>query len=170
MSETPQAKTGASEVPSQTRGQERVPPPEARPQHRGEAPPREATAWVGWIIFAGIIMIMMGSFQAIAGVVALFDSGYFLVGEERLLVNVDYTAWGWVHLVLGVVAVATAFGLLSGKMWARVLGIGIALLSAVVNLAFTAAYPFWAVTMITLDVIVIYAIAVHGGELKPVEQ
>ena len=165
MSETPQSGTRASEVPQQTRGQDRTTAPQAPPQHRAEAPP-EPTGWVGWIIFASIMMIMAGSFQVIIGLAALFDSGYYVAVEDQLVVNVDYTAWGWVHMGIGVVAIAAAFGLLTGRMWARVLGITVAVLSAVVNLAFTAAYPVWAVTMITLDVIVIYAIAVHGKELE----
>jgi hypothetical protein len=153
MSDTPQAQTQASEMPQQTRGQERITAP-------------EPTGWVGWIVFASMMMILVGCFQAIAGFVALFDSGYYVVVEDDLLVNVDYTAWGWVHLVLGVLAVGTAFGLLAGQMWARVLGIAIAVVSALVNLAFIAAFPVWALTMITLDVLVIYAIAVHGAELR----
>lgn len=171
MSETPQAKssatqgTSASQVPEQTRGQERVSGAEAPAQHRAEAR-HEPTAWVGWIIFAAIVMIMVGTFQAIAGLGALFNSGYYLVPKNGLLVQVDYTAWGWAHIVVGLLAIAAAFGLLSGRMWARVVAIAIAMVSALVNLAFMAAYPLWSLTLITLDVIVIYAVAVHGKELK----
>lgn len=172
MSETPRApssagqEAGTSQVPGQTRGQERVTPQEAPPaQHRAEAPP-EPTGWVGWIIFASIMMILVGTFSAIDGLAALFRSGYYVVGRNGLLVNVDYTVWGWAHLVVGVVAIVAAFGLLAGKTWGRVLGIAIAMLSALVNLAFMAAYPVWALTLITLDVVVIYAIAMHGAELK----
>lgn len=135
------------------------------PQQRGEAPP-EPTGWAGWVLFGAMMMILLGSFQAIAGLVALFDDGFYLVGSNGLLVNVDYTAWGWVHLAIGVLAVAAGFGLMTGSMWARVTGITLALISAIVNLAFLPAYPIWAVMMITLDVIIIYAIAAHGSELK----
>jgi hypothetical protein len=114
-----------------------------------------------------MMMILLGSFQAIAGLVALFDDGYYLVGQNGLVIDVDYTAWGWVHLIVGLVAVAAGFGLATGRMWARVLGIIVASLSAIVNFAFIAAYPFWSLTMITLDVLIIYAIAAHGRELQP---
>jgi len=109
---------------------------------------------------------MVGSFQAIIGLVALFDSGYYVVTENSLVVNVDYTGWGWTHLILGAVAVAAGFGLIAGQMWARVVGIAMAIVSAVVNLAFMAAYPWWSLTVIALDILVIYAIAMHGRELK----
>jgi hypothetical protein len=126
----------------------------------------ERSGWVGWIFFAGIILIMIGSFQAIAGLVALFNDDYYLVGKSGLVVSVDYTAWGWVHLVLGVVAFLTGIGMMIGQAWARVTGIILAVLSAIVNLAFVAAYPVWSVLVIALDVIVIYALAVHGREAR----
>jgi hypothetical protein len=168
MSEqTPQAQTtGAAQVPPQSRGQEQITPTQAT-GHR-MAPPPEPTGWVGWVVFGAMMMIMVGAFQAIAGLTALFNSNYFVVTENNLLINVDYTAWGWVHLGLGVIALAAAFGLLAGQMWARVVGIAMALVSAVVNLAFISAYPLWSLMVITLDVLVIYAIAAHGREMQSV--
>jgi hypothetical protein len=126
----------------------------------------ETTAWVGWLFFAALMMITLGTFHAIAGFVALFKDDYFLVGPNELLVNVDYTGWGWTHIILGALAIVAGFGLMVGKMWARVFAILLAILSAVVNLAFISAYPIWSTLVIALDVIVIYAIAVHGSEAK----
>jgi hypothetical protein len=130
------------------------------------SPDTEVTGWVGWVAFAGIMLIMLGFFQAIEGLVALFNDGFYLVRPNGLVVNVDYTAWGWTHLILGAVAVAVGFGLMVGNMLARVAGIAIALISAILNLAFISAYPVWSTILIALDVIVIYAIVVHGRELK----
>jgi hypothetical protein len=113
-----------------------------------------------------MMMILLGSFQAIAGLVALFDSGYYLVPSQDLVVTVSYDTWGWVHLIVGVVALAAGIGLMTGAMWARVLGVVVAMGSAIVNLAFVAAFPLWALTMITLDVLVIYAITAHGREVQ----
>jgi hypothetical protein len=79
---------------------------------------------------------------------------------------VDYNVWGWVHLILGILAVATGFGLLAGNTAARVVGIVLAVLSAILNLIFIAAYPVWSTIVIAVDIIVIYAIVVHGRELK----
>jgi hypothetical protein len=129
------------------------------------APP-VAAGWAGMALFGAMLLIMMGSFQAIVGLVALLDDSYYAVRPSGLVVDVDYTVWGWVHLVIGLVALAAGIGLTSGATWARVLGITVAVCSAVVNFAFVAAYPFWSVLVIAIDVLVIYAIASHGGELR----
>jgi hypothetical protein len=128
----------------------------------GDAP----TAWAGWVVFGGVMLILAGAFQIIQGLVALFDDGFYLVSSNGLVVNVNYNTWGWIHIVIGVIGVLAGTGLLAGNMVARVVGIIFACLSALVNLAFIAAYPVWSVIMIALDVIVIYAIIVHGRELK----
>ena len=124
------------------------------------------TGWAGWVVFGGVMLIMLGAFQIIEGLVALFDDGFYLVRSNGLVVDVNYNTWGWVHTIIGVVAVLAGIGLLAGNMAARVAGVVIAGLSAVVNLAFISAYPVWSTIMIALDVIVIYAIIVHGRELK----
>jgi hypothetical protein len=113
------------------------------------------------------MLAVLGVFQAIEGLVALFDDGYYAVRPGGLVVHVNYTAWGWAHLIIGCVAVLTGFGLLLGNVLARVVGVLLAVVSAIVNLAFIAAAPFWATIVITFDVIVIYAIIVHGREMKP---
>ena len=132
-----------------------------------EAPYSDApTAWAGWVVFGGVMLIMLGSFQIIEGLVALFDDGFYAVASNGLVVNVDYNTWGWAHTIIGIVAIGAGLGLLAGNLAARIVGVGIAFLSALVNLAFISAYPIWSTIMITLDVIVIYAIIVHGRELK----
>ncbi len=142
---------------------------EQSPRHAGDGEVHSdaATGWTGWVAFAGIIMIVMGAFHAIAGLVALFKDSYYVVRPSGLVVNVDYTAWGWVHLILGLVALAAGFGVLSGRTWARVVAIILAVVSALVNFSFLGAYPIWMTILITLDVIVIYALAAHGRELQP---
>lgn len=126
------------------------------------------SGWVGWVFFAGLMMIMVGSFHAIAGLVALFKDEYYLVGKSGLAWSVDYTTWGWVHLILGVVVALAGIGIMLGQTWARVVGIIVAMLSAIANIAFLAAYPVWSALIITLDVVVIYALVVHGREAKRV--
>src|SRR4051812_16567874 len=126
----------------------------------------ERTGWVGWILYAGVMMIMLGAFQAIAGLVAIFDDNYYNVRDSGLVVHVDYTAWGVVHLVFGALAVLGGFALMTGKMWARVYAVILAMLSAVYNLAFLEANPVWAVMMITIDALIIWAVCVHGREAK----
>lgn len=125
-----------------------------------------ATGWSGWVVFGGVMLMLMGGFHAIEGLVALFDKGYYAVTSNGLVVHVNYTTWGWVHLLLGAVAVITGLGLLVGNLAARIVGVVLALVSALVSMAFIAAYPVWSTIVIAVDVIVIYAIMVHGGELK----
>ena len=126
----------------------------------------DPTAWTGWVVFASFMLIMVGSFQAIEGLVAIFDDGFYRVTESGLVVNVDYTAWGWTHLLLGALLIVSGAGVLRGNILARTVAVILAGLSALVNLVFIEAYPIWSVLIITIDVLVIYALVVHGRELR----
>jgi hypothetical protein len=134
-----------------------------RPAYGGDPDP---TAWTGWVVFASFMMIMVGSFQAIEGLVALFDDGWYHVTRNGLLVEADYTVWGWTHLLLGALLIVAGVGVLAGNTVARAVAVVLAAISALVNLAFIEAYPIWAVLIITIDVLVIYALVVHGRELR----
>jgi hypothetical protein len=126
----------------------------------------QPTAWAGWVVFGGVMLIMMGAFQITQGLVALFDDGFYAVSSHGLVINVNYNTWGWIQLVIGLVGVLVGIGLMAGNLAARMAGVVIAFLSALANLLFISAYPVWSVMVIALDVIVIYAIIVHGRELK----
>jgi hypothetical protein len=139
----------------------------------GSAPRREytasgkaPTAWVGWIMFASTMMIVIGLFHAIQGLVAIFKDDYFLVADSGLVVTLDYTAWGWLHLLGGLLVAFAGVSLYSGRMWARVVGIALAVISALLNFAMIAAYPLWSMIIIALDVFVILALTVHGREMQ----
>ena len=121
--------------------------------------------FVGWVLFAGTIMILTGIFEAVLGLTAEFFNGYFEATKDPLVVN-DYDSWGWMHTILGSLAVVAGVGLFSGKLWARVLGILFAFCMAIVNLGFLSVAPIWSVTVIVLSVICIFAITVHGAELR----
>jgi len=136
------------------------------PRQAARDVPPEPSGWVGWVVFAGVMMIIGGIFQAIEGLVGIFDDTYYLVRKGDLLVSVSYTGWGWLHLVVGVVVALAGFALMAGRMWARVIGIVLAGVSAIVNMAFLSAYPIWATIIIAIDVLVIYALAVHGKEMQ----
>jgi hypothetical protein len=124
------------------------------------------TAWTGWVVYASFMMIMVGCFQAIEGLVAIFDDGFYRVTEAGLVVNVDYNVWGWTHLLLGALLILCGVGVLSGNLAARTVAVVLAGLSALVNLVFLEAYPVWSILIITIDVLVIYALIVHGRELR----
>jgi hypothetical protein len=125
----------------------------------------EEGAHLGWVVFAGVMLLLVGSYQLMAGLVALLNDDYFLVSSDQLVIHVDYTVWGWVHLVVGAVALFAALGVMSGARSARYLGIPVAALGAIANLAFMGAYPLWSVVIITLDILVIYALSVHGKDV-----
>ena len=123
------------------------------------------SGWTGWAIFAGIVLFLIGVFQASAGLVALFNDDVFLVSTDRLAVTFDYTAWGWIHLILGSLVATAGIAIFKGQVWGRAVGVVLAGLSAFANLMFIPAFPLWSLLIIAMDVLVIYALCVHGGEL-----
>jgi hypothetical protein len=130
--------------------------PSMRPQ-----PPVSGWAVAG-ITFAGCILTMIGVFQIIAGLQAIFDDQFFVVARNYTF-DVDTTVWGWLHLILGVLLVITAFGLFSRSAWAGVTAIVLAMLSAVLNFFFIPYYPVWSIVVIALDVWVIWALTRPGA-------
>ena len=118
----------------------------------------------GLIVFAGILMMMIGVFHAIAGLVALIQDSFY-VATPNYLLEFDVTTWGWIHLIAGIVVAFAGFGVMRGQTWARVVGITVAVLSAIANFGFIPYYPVWSLLIIALDVFVIWALAVHGREM-----
>jgi hypothetical protein len=130
--------------------------------------PPERTRWIGWIILAGMLLALLGIFQLFAGFVAVVDDEYFQVtGAAPLFLAVDQQTWGVLQMVLGAAAILTCAGLMYGKTAARVVAFGVVLLAAVTNLLAIGAYPVWSTLLITVNVLTLYAIAVHGAEMKP---
>jgi len=125
----------------------------------------QPTGWVGWVYFASLMMMLVGGFQAISGLVALFKDDFYLVTEKALLVS-NYDTWGWIHLVMGIVIFAAGVALMNGATWARMVGVLLAGLSLFANMAFISAFPLWSILMIVIDILVIYALTVHGGEVR----
>jgi hypothetical protein len=126
----------------------------------------ETSGWaVGFILFAAIMMIMAGVFQAIEGLIAIFQNEFY-VATRNYLFQFDATAWGWIHLIVGVIVAFAGWGLLSGRTWARVVAITVAVLSAIANFLWLPYYPFWAIIVLTLDVFVIWAVAAHGRSMR----
>jgi hypothetical protein len=123
---------------------------------------------VGFTVFASVMLLIIGTLQFLAGLTAVLndDVAFWVTGEEaNYWVTLDTTGWGWVHLVLGVVIFLAGLGVLSGKVWARTVGVAIAAASAVVNFMFIPVYPFWALVIITLDIFVIWALTVRGSDI-----
>jgi hypothetical protein len=140
--------------------------PQSAPETGVRLPGLERRGWVGPIIFAAVVMIILGFFHAFQGFVALFNEGYYLVEKNGLAVHVDYTVWGWTQLAVGAVVCAAGFCLLLGQLWARIVGVILAVMSVLVNAAFLAAYPIWSTIMIAFDILVIWALTFHGREVR----
>jgi hypothetical protein len=121
------------------------------------------SAWaIGGITFAATMMILIGIFQAIAGLVAIIDDQFYVVTRNYTF-DLDVTAWGWVHLILGIVVACAGFALWAGKTWAAVVAVILAMLSALANFFFIPYYPFWAILEISLAVWVIWALTRPGA-------
>ena len=120
---------------------------------------RPVSGWaVGGTVFAGVIMILVGSFHAITGLAAIINDEFFVVGQHYTF-NLDTTGWGWIHLLFGILVVLAGAYIFSGSAWARVVGMTLAALSAIANFFFIPYYPFWAIVIIALDIWVIWALS-----------
>ena len=127
-----------------------------------------ATGWVGWVIFAAVFMIVIGAMNAIQGLAALFRDEEYWVTLQGNIVTFDVTAWGWIHLIFGILLVLVGVMLMQGSTFARVIGIALVSLNLIAQFSWTTLYPFWGLIAIAIDVIIIYALVVHGRELKQV--
>ena len=125
------------------------------------------TGWVGWGVFAAIMLIIAGVVDLIYGFIAVFlpSSSYF-VATEGSLILLDVAGWGWWHVIIGAALVLVGIALFTGATWARVTAIVLAALNGVSHLALLPVQPWWSLIVITLDVLVIYALTVHGRELE----
>jgi hypothetical protein len=125
---------------------------------------REASgAAVGWMTFAAVWMGILGFFHAMAGLAGILEDDLYVVTPNYLF-QIDVTTWGWIHLILGIVVFLAAFSVLKGSVWARTVGVILAVLSTLATFAWLPYYPVWGLLMITANVFVIWALTVHGRD------
>ena len=131
---------------------------------RREPPQDEqVSGWaIGGIAFAATIMVLIGVFQILAGLVAIFNDDFYIVAQNYTF-DLDVSAWGWIHLLVGIAVLATGFGLFGRRPWAGVAAILICMLSALVNFFFIPYYPIWSLLVIGLDIWVIWAVTRAGA-------
>ena len=123
------------------------------------------SSWaVGWAGFAGVMLIMIGIFDTIQGLVALFNDEFYVVTQEWVF-ELDITAWGWIQLILGVILIASGIGIFSGNVAARTVGVIIAGLAAIVNFAWLPYYPVWSIIVIAICIAIIWALTAHGRDI-----
>jgi hypothetical protein len=115
----------------------------------------------GWVLFAALMLVMAGSFSLFYGLAAVLNDKVVTVGGSGGVIVADFTTWGWVHMALGVVMLATALGLFAMKGWARWTAIAIATINAIAQLTIITAFPIWALIVVAIDVTVIYQLTVN---------
>jgi hypothetical protein len=132
-------------------------------EHRAGPEGDQLSGWaVGGMAFAATVMLLVGTFQAIVGLVAIFDDNFFVVTRNYTF-DLDTTVFGWVHLIIGVLMVGAGFSLFARKTYGGIMVIVLASFSAVANFFFIPYYPFWAILVIALDVWVIWAVTRPGA-------
>jgi hypothetical protein len=132
-----------------------------------------SSAAVGWITFAAIMLIMIGAFHAIAGLAGIIKNEFYsaipaagtaATGDVYFL-QFDATTWGWIHLIGGIIVLFAGFGLFRGAVWARTLGVIVAVISAIATFAWMPWYPVWSIAIIAIDITVIWALTAHGRDI-----
>ena len=125
----------------------------------------ERSGWTGWIVFAGVMMIISGSLNALYGLIAVVNDDW-VVWTNSASLYIDVSQWGAVHLVIGLVVLLSGIGVLSGNILARTVGVIVASLSLIASFFFIPAYPLWTLVVIAIDVLVIWALTAHGKEMR----
>ena len=123
------------------------------------------SAWaVGWAGFAGVMLVMIGVFNVVQGLVALFNDEFYVITQDWVF-KYDITVWGWIQLILGVLVIAAGIGIFSGNVAARTVGVIIAGIAAILNFAWLPYYPLWSIIVIAICVAVIWALTAHGQDI-----
>lgn len=125
----------------------------------------ETTGWTGWVVFAGVMMVIGGALWALQGFIAVIKGDLVIFSDEgALFLNV--TGWGWVHMILGLLLLLSGVLVMRGNMFGRTMAVFLVILSIIINFIWLPVYPVWAIIVIVIDVFILYAVIVHGREMK----
>ena len=139
-----------------------------------DGPSRQPSGWaIGWTIFAAFMMIMLGSLHAIAGLAGIFEDEFLQVvpavgtaaSGDVYFLQLDATTWGWIHLLGGILVLLAGFALFGGAVWARTVGVILAVVSALIGFAWIPYYPVWGIVIVAIAVVVVWALTVHGRDI-----
>lgn len=123
------------------------------------------TAWVGWVFFAASMLVLIGAMQLVQGLGALFNPDFFVTTENSVFAF-SVTTWGWVHVILGIVALASGIGVMAGAKWARIIAVVITALAMLGSIAYITTFPLWSTFVLLIGGFVIFALTVHGAETE----
>jgi hypothetical protein len=145
-------------------------PATAVPGRPADMPPArvessEATGWVAWVLFGGILLVLLGVLHLGVGLLGLFRPEVLAGSRAALALPVSLTTVAWLHLAIGVAAVPVGVGLIRGLRWARLIAVQLACLAAIFSFVFAGVYPLWSILSVGLAVVVSYAVARHGSEV-----
>ena len=143
------------------------PSAEAQAHHAAQLSggPKSGGAWTGWVTFAAAVLVLLGTMNMFQGFLALFDEGYFVARSDQLVL-VNYDVWGVVLLLWGGLLMLVGLGLTGGRSWARWLAALAVMVNVIAQIGFLPAFPLLSVVLITLDVIVLYALTVRWNEAQ----
>jgi hypothetical protein len=136
-----------------------------RTDYEGDFSPKGEAAYAT-SIFAGSLLVIVAVFQIMQGIAAIAEDTVFVHGLNYSY-EFDVTTWGWIHLIVGLVALGTGIGIVMQQTWGRILGIFVAAVSTFSNFAFLPYYPFWSLTVIAIDVLIIWALCRQIGHDRP---
>jgi len=123
------------------------------------------SSWaIGYTVFAGVLMVTAGIWHGIAGFAGILENDFY-VRTPNYILEFDSTTWGWIHLVAGILVALAGIALFSGAVWARAIGVMLAILSMIANFTFIPFYPLWSIVIIALDIGVIWALTAHGRDV-----
>lgn len=131
--------------------------------------PQPSGAAVGWISFAGILLIIGGSFAMLAGLAGIINPDAFVVTKDSL-VKVSTTTWGWWHLIVGAIVFFSGFGVFMGNVLARTIGVIAAIVSMISAFVYMPIYPVWGILIVAIDFAIIWALTVHGRDIQKAER
>lgn len=126
----------------------------------------KVTAWVGWVWFAAFTLITVGLFNVVAGLVAVFDSDKIIAWTGSGIAIIDVSAWGWVHLILGAIMALVGFALFGGAPWVRTTAVVLVVLNLIAQFVSLPVTPWWSLVVIGLDIVILWALIVHGDEVE----
>ena len=124
-------------------------------------------AWAGWVAFAGLLLMVIGGLDFLQGLVAVIRDQYYIVGDNGALV-LDVSQWGWIMMIWGIVLALVGYGLVSAASWARWVAILVVGLNFIAQLGYdgSSGYTLWSLTVIALNIIVLYALIVRWSDAK----
>jgi len=132
-----------------------------------QTPATEATGWTGWIAFASVMLMLSGVLSGVEGFLAVINNNWTMWNNNGLPFGSAY-GWGWWSMFVGLVVFSIGAALMRGSMFARTVAVFVAASSLISHFVSLNVAPLWSITLITIDLLVIWAVIVHGKEMKEI--